>query len=279
MNVEKKRKKLNDKLELKKIKLEIENTERAMKLAENKSKIELALANEQLPVSPMKRRLLPFLDLLDARYMPLAVAALPQAHAVYTWMLNSYKVQSLDSQLISIVGGSAFEMVYIGAIAWSSNVVKTKTSNRWYALTAISALLFSMVIAGYTFFDFNGVWALLHVGLPLIAFCYTMYIHNSIGQKEEVKAQEPAKEDDFIEPVYVTQVTSEMNEMRNMLIELLDRPATNILAQPIQTSSIEEAKTSYKEGRISEEEAIALGVSPQSLGGLKKARNAKIGVA
>lgn len=210
MNVEETRQKLDEKLGIKRIKLEIKEAERKMKLVDNASKVELFLANERLPLGGIKRRLSPFLDLLDARYMPLACAAIPQAHAVYTWLYHSYipSQRTLDTLIISIIGGLGFELIYVGAIAWSApsrtlvdeRGQKSKQSF-WYLVTAIIALVFSTAVAFYSFSNLasfpNGNWlvenvgAFLHIGFPLVAFAYTMYIHNAVNPPVKQEQLQP----------------------------------------------------------------------------------------
>lgn len=115
----------------------------------------------------MKKRLAPFLMLLDAKYLPLLVAVAPQAYAVYRWLILSGAPEA-----IATLGAVGYEAIYIGAIAWAEE----ERWSFWTWATAVVALLFSMSVAYYVY-QAQGWWALLHTGFPLVAFCYTMNMH------------------------------------------------------------------------------------------------------
>lgn len=122
-------------------------------------------------MSELKRRLSPFLALLDTRYLPLLFAVLPQAYAVYLWLwLGSNG--SAEAHFFAIAGGIGYEFIYVGAIAWAEEQRRT----RWTQGTAVAALLFAVAIAVYVYRD-QGAAAILHAGYPIVAFCYTMATH------------------------------------------------------------------------------------------------------
>lgn len=130
----------------------------------------------------LKKRLAPFTALLDARYFPLLVAALPQAHTIYKWLwLGSDRTE--DSWLFSVVGALGFEMVYVGAIAWAEGKQEGKDHSFWFWMTALTSLVFSTVVAAYTFWPTQPGWAILHSGFPIVAFAYTMLIHSATKQE------------------------------------------------------------------------------------------------
>lgn len=116
--------------------------------------------------SELCRRLAPFVALLDAKYLPLLFAGTPQAYTVYVWLVGS-------PEWIRVLGALGYEMVYVGAIAWTEH----GAFNRWTWLTALAALLFSIAVAIYVYWPGAGWGALLHAGFPLVAFCYTLQMH------------------------------------------------------------------------------------------------------
>jgi hypothetical protein len=142
----------------------------------------------------IKKRLAPFSALLDARYFPLLVAALPQAHTIYKWLWQGSD-GTFDSWAFSIIGALGFEMVYVGAIAWAEGKQEGDEHIRWFWLTALTALIFSTVVAAYHYWPTQPGWAILHSGFPIVAFCYTMLIHSATKQEvsRETEAPTPAQ--------------------------------------------------------------------------------------
>jgi hypothetical protein len=124
-----------------------------------------------------KERLAPLGALLDARYFPLLFAAAPQAYTVYKWLYGGDK--SGEGWIFAIIGAFGFEMVYIGAIAWAEG----KAKSRWFWITAVAALVFSVLVALRVYIPTEGGWAFLHSGFPIVAFCYTMLMHRAGGEK------------------------------------------------------------------------------------------------
>lgn len=120
----------------------------------------------------LKQRLAPFLALLEARYAPLLCSVAPQAYAVFLWLWEGSN-GSWAAFVFSILGAMGYESVYVGAIAWTLEGRKSK----WTWATSFVALAFSVLVAGYVYFDTQGWWALLHSGFPLVGFCYTMALH------------------------------------------------------------------------------------------------------
>lgn len=118
----------------------------------------------------MKERLAPFLILLEARYAPLLFAVAPQAWAVYLWLFP--EPYSYAGEFFAVMGGIGYEFIYVGAIAWAEE----GRWSFWTWGTAVIALLFSMAVAYYVY-RYQGDWAWLHAGFPLVAFGYTMNMH------------------------------------------------------------------------------------------------------
>lgn len=119
----------------------------------------------------MKQRLAPFLVLLEARYAPLLFAVAPQAYAVYLWLLPM--PYDATGEVFAVLGGLGYEFIYVGAIAWAEE----GRWSVWTWVTAVAALAFSMLVA-YHVYESQVGWAWLHAGFPLVAFCYTMNMHN-----------------------------------------------------------------------------------------------------
>ena len=130
-----------------------------------------------------RQRLEPFLILIEARYLPLLMLALPQAYAVALWLTesNSGKWGSIG---FAIVGGAAFEFGYVGAIAWA----ESQNNKGWFRTTAFAALAFSVLVS-IRVYETEGLWAGLHAGFPVVAFCYTMLMHLASAPKPTEKPQ------------------------------------------------------------------------------------------
>src|SRR5512138_556033 len=89
----------------------------------------------------IKKRIAPFLALLDAKYAPLLFAVAPQAYSVYLWLFpNPYDGWG---EIFAIAGALGFEWVYVGAIAWAEE----GKSSFWTWATAVVALVFSVAVA------------------------------------------------------------------------------------------------------------------------------------
>lgn len=117
----------------------------------------------------LKRRIGPFVALLDARYLPLLFAVAPQAYAVFDWLIKSGA-----PEWVAILGGVGFEMTYVGAIAWAED----GRSSVWTWITAVVSLAFSVGVAVAVYAP-QGWAAWLHAGFPLVAFCYTLQMHTA----------------------------------------------------------------------------------------------------
>jgi hypothetical protein len=127
-----------------------------------------------------EERVAPFLALLEARYAPLLCSVAPQSYAVFLWLWEGSN-GSWAAFLFSILGALGYESVYVGAIAWTLEGRKSA----WTWATSFVALGFSVLVAGYVYYDTQGWWALLHSGFPLVGFCYTMALHS------QQQAQQP----------------------------------------------------------------------------------------
>lgn len=116
----------------------------------------------------MKQRLEPFLDLLDARYLPLLFAGAPQAWTVYAWLLSGGTPWG-----IALLGGIGFEFIYVGAVAWAERGAGWKAARG----PAVTALAFSVAVAVAYYGANQGVLAALHAGFPLVAYFYVLMMH------------------------------------------------------------------------------------------------------
>jgi hypothetical protein len=116
----------------------------------------------------MRRRLEPFLDLLDARYLPLLFAGVPQAYTVYAWLISGG-----SPEWVAQMGGVGFEFVYVGSIAWAERGAGWKAARG----PAITALAFSVAVAVAHYGAAQGALAALHAGFPLVAYFYTLLMH------------------------------------------------------------------------------------------------------
>jgi hypothetical protein len=135
----------------------------------------------------MKDRLAPFLVLLEARYAPLLFAVAPQAYAVYLWLFpQPYDVWG---ELFAVMGAIGYEFVYVGAIAWAEE----DRSSVWTWATATVALIFSVVVAYYVY-RYQGAWAWLHAGFPLVAFTYTLNMYSKRSPSVDLSTAKPALE-------------------------------------------------------------------------------------
>lgn len=118
------------------------------------------------------RRIEPFLDLLDARYLPLLFAVAPQAYTVYAWLLGGGA-----PMWVAVMGGVGYEFVYVGAIAWAARGAGWQAAR----LPAITALVFSVAVAVAHYAPTQGALAVLHAGFPLVAYAYTVMMHAPTG--------------------------------------------------------------------------------------------------
>jgi len=122
----------------------------------------------------------------EPHYAPLWLVILPQAFAVFLWLL----VDGLDwlkqhgfaenTALIvavvffAMIGALGYESVYVGAIAWAER----GSNNRYVYGTAASSLLFSVLVAFHVY-EFRGPWSLLHAGFPFVGFWYSIAMHTA----------------------------------------------------------------------------------------------------
>lgn len=141
--------------------------------------------NHYKPLSTQER-VAPFLALLEARYAPLLCAVAPQSYAVFLWLWEGSNA-TWAAFIFSILGALGYEAVYVGAIAWTLEGRKS----RWTWATSLVALGFSVLVAGYVYFDTQGWWALLHSGFPLVGFCYTMALHSQQEQARQDAVESP----------------------------------------------------------------------------------------
>lgn len=131
-------------------------------------------------------RLAPFLDLLDARYLPLLAVVAPQAWTVYAWLLRDG-----SPAWVATLGGLGYEAVYVGAVAWAER------GAGWQAARppAVTALLFSVAVAVAYYAPTVGVLAVLHAGFPLVAYAYTVMMHAHHTAHDARTDAEPSAQD------------------------------------------------------------------------------------
>jgi Trp operon repressor len=132
----------------------------------------------------IKQRIAPFLDLLDARYLPLLFVAAPQAYTVYAWLLADGAPSA-----IALMGGIGFEFVYVGAIAWAAK------GAGWHAarVPAVTALIFSVAVAVAHYGAVNGALAILHAGFPLVGYAYMVMMHAPVVPSRNAVQQAEAQ--------------------------------------------------------------------------------------
>jgi hypothetical protein len=127
----------------------------------------------------VRQRLAPFLALMDGRFFPLLIVALPQAFVVYQWLEQGNHNYEGWATVFAVVGAAAFESVYLGVIAWAEG----RADQRWVQGTTLASLGFSALVAVKVYWP---GWqeelssALLHAGFPLLAYCYSMTIHSAL---------------------------------------------------------------------------------------------------
>ena len=120
------------------------------------------------------RRLAPFLDLLDARYLPLLLVVAPQAWTVTAWLERDG-----SPPWVALMGGLGYEAVYVGAVAWAERGAGWRAA-KW---PAGFALLFSVAVAVAYYGERVGALALLHAGFPLVAYAYTRLMHGDTPER------------------------------------------------------------------------------------------------
>lgn len=118
------------------------------------------------------KRLAPFLDLLDARYLPLLFAAAPQSYTVYLWLYHGSD-KSGEAHVFAILGAIGFEAIYVGAVAWAERGAGWSAA-RWPAVTA---LLFSVAVAVVHYYPTQGALAALHAGFPMVCYFFVLLMH------------------------------------------------------------------------------------------------------
>lgn len=113
-------------------------------------------------------RLGPFLDLLDARYLPLILVVSPQAWTMYAWL-----VREGSPEVIARMGAVGYESIFVGAIAWAERGAGWRSAR----LPAVTALLFAVAVAVAYYGPGSGTLAIVHIGSPLVAYAYTLMMH------------------------------------------------------------------------------------------------------
>jgi hypothetical protein len=134
-------------------------------------------------MNELKKRIAPFLTLLDAKYMPLLFAVAPQAYSVYIWLFpHPYDGWG---ECFAVMGAIGFEAVYVGAVAWADE----GKSSLWTWITAIAALVFSVLVAYHVHEPTEHAWAWLHAGFPLVAFAYTINMYVATAKRVSTQPQ------------------------------------------------------------------------------------------
>ncbi len=131
----------------------------------------------------MKARIAPFLDLLDARYLPLLCVVSPQAYTVFAWLLASH-----NPAWVAVLGGVGYEFVYVGAVAWAAYGAGWSAAR----MPAITALVFSVAVAVAHYAPTQGALAILHAGFPLTAYAFTRMMHAPTAPARSDDAERPA---------------------------------------------------------------------------------------
>lgn len=149
----------------------------------------------------MRQRLAPFLDLLDARYLPLLFVAAPQAYTVYAWLLSDGAPQT-----IAVLGAIGFESVYVGAIAWAERGAGWRAAR----VPAVASLLFSVAVAVAHYGPDAGALAVLHAGFPIVGYAYMVLMHQPRQAVDETVAQD-GEEADALRAA-LTQARAEMTQ-------------------------------------------------------------------
>lgn len=137
----------------------------------------------------MNKRLAPFLDLLDVRYLPLLAVIAPQSYTVYAWLLSDGAPGWVAS-----LGGFGYESVYVGAVAWAERGAGWKAARP----PAVAALLFSVAVSVAYYAPHVGALAILHAGFPIVAYAYTVTMH--AHQVGDAPHDAPAPIDDAAHP-------------------------------------------------------------------------------
>jgi hypothetical protein len=155
-----------------------------------------------------KSRITPFLDLLDARYLPLLFVAAPQAYTVYAWLLADGAPGS-----IALMGGIGFEFVYVGAIAWATKGAGWRAAR----IPAVTALLFSVAVAVAHYAAVSGVLAILHAGFPLVGYAYMVMMHAPVPPSVDAVTQ--ARNEATQAQALATQAASDAAQWREALTQ------------------------------------------------------------
>lgn len=129
----------------------------------------------------IKLRLMPFLMLLDSRYLPLILVESYQSFSVYLYLWNNSPKTSADF-VFSVLGGAGFTAIYVGVIAWAER----REYNGWVTVTAFTALVFGVSVAIVNFWPTQGVLAVLHAGFPLTGFAYTLAMHGAPAPRNPI---------------------------------------------------------------------------------------------
>jgi DNA-directed RNA polymerase specialized sigma24 family protein len=131
----------------------------------------------------IKARLMPFLMLLDSRYLPLILVESYQSFTVYLWLWDNSPKTGADA-VFSVLGGASFTAIYVGVIAWAEK----RQYNGWVIVTAATALVFGVSVAITHFIPRQGWAALLHAGFPLVGFMYTLAMHGAPAPRNPIRA-------------------------------------------------------------------------------------------
>ena len=222
-------------------------------------------------------------------YLPLALLAIPQSINVGKWL---YVDNSLITAIASWSGGMAFEAAYVGLIAWTGTVHRT----RWFWLTAMVALGFSVAIAVVLYAPVQGLQAWLHAGFPMVAFGYTMIIHEITShlrtavitpeQHQELLKSVAASRADYAAARSIMATLEAERDTAQEWAKAEYARAESLSQQTITDNDIVEALASgeWKLPRIAKtlteycesqnKAAALLGTSPQNLANWQKVTNA-----
>jgi len=224
----------------------------------------------------LKQRLSPFLVLIEARYLPLLVLVAPQAFAVYLWLLESNRGEH-GATAVAMIGAAALEFTYVGSIAWAESAIpEAKHLNRWVWGTAVLALLFSVAVAIDVYWAKEGIRSFLHAGFPLVAFGYTMVVHTvskpvlAVPATEAISAYVPSEPSEYMQEqakLFAAECEAAFPDWYNGGVQASQALVKQFGKIPEAGSKTELhiLKEAYKAGELTDSEAIAQGVKPNTL--------------
>lgn len=189
--------------------------------------------------------------IFEPHYAPLWLVILPQAFAVFLWLLvdgmrwleeHSYRDNiylQVAVVVFAMIGAMGYESVYVGSIAWAER----GSNNRYVFFTAGSSLLFSVLVAFHVY-EFRGAWSLLHAGFPFVGFWYSIAMHTAttspttamatgddLQQHLRAVVAQMRKEAVDMGANIIDQLRKEALEMNAQVVDRMQREAGNLAEQ------------------------------------------------